>query len=301
VVGNLYKTKTSDNLSQGVKGYKELKAAILVLSMERLIVSKRSAMIRGITILGLCLIGCARTNGRSAEDSFPAVSAVCFCETDPNVTMPLGYIGKVQPVPAKQILVIPVYKNYSQDGTLYLSITHPFVYKQGDDIEKPLTAFGRREHLQKIVFWIPGYFPVSIPRSFRQSGDMDGKRVVVGQVQKCIGQEDGQLNSAMKALLEKASFPIQERAKYNYPAYSDKPILSKEPYDFSRLVQSEEYHSRYFKYGNVFMHYGLWGAKTGMMITNQFSADEKNIVAAFFSETTKKVAKPPLKNEKAGD
>jgi hypothetical protein len=114
---------------------------------------------------------------------------------------------------------------------------------------------------------------------------MDGKMVVVEEVQRCIGQDNGQLESAMRALLEKESFVIQPAERHNRPPYSDEPTLSKEPYDFPRLVQSDEYRSRYFKYGTVLIYYGLWGAKAGMTITNQFSADEKKIVAAFFAET----------------
>jgi hypothetical protein len=112
---------------------------------------RNSRRIAAIGIVGVCLAGCTYTAGTPAESAYPAVPAACFCETDPKVTMPPGNIGKVRPLPVKQVLVIPVYKNYAQDGALYLSIAHPFVCRQGDDVEKALADFGRREHLHKLV------------------------------------------------------------------------------------------------------------------------------------------------------
>jgi hypothetical protein len=209
-----------------------------------------------------------------------------------------GDLGEVQPVPVARVLVIPVYKNYSEEGKLYLSIAHPFVYKQGDDLEETLVALGRREHLQKLVFWIPGYFPVWIPRSFRLSGDVNGKRMVVVEVQRCIGQEENQLNSAMNTLLARKSFVVQEVVSRKPPPYSHAVTLTKEPYDFRRLVESLGYQSRHFKYGTAKDYY-LWGTTVGTPIVNQFSASEKEAVANFFEEVTKKAAEHSPKNEKA--
>lgn len=248
--------------------------------------SKRKTGIREIAIVGLCLAGCVRPTGTAGESTYPAIPAVCFRETDPNVTKS-GYLGEVQPVPVKQLLVIPVYKNYSQDGALYLSIAHPFVYKQGDDLEKSLAVFGRREHLQKLVFWIPGYFPVHISRSFRDLGDVNGKRMVVEEVQRCIGQEERQLNSAMNALLARKTFVVQEVIQRKHPPYSDTPTLTNEPYDFRSLVQSMGYESRYFKSNNA-QDYHLWGTTVGTQIVNEFSDDEKELIAAFAVEAMKK-------------
>jgi hypothetical protein len=249
-----------------------------------------------VMVVALCLAGCARTVGAAGESTYPAVPAACFCEADPDDARS-GHLGEVQPVPVERVLVIPVYKNYSEDGKLYLSIAHPFVYKQGDDLEKPLAAFGRREDLQKLVFWIPGYFPVHISRSFRASGDVNGKRMVVEKVQRCIGDEEGQLNSAMKALLAKKSFAVREVVFRKKPSYSDTVTLTKEPYDFQRLVQSMGYESRYFKYGSAAEHH-LWGTTVGTQIVNKFSADEEKMVAAFATEAMKKAIEDSSDNNK---
>jgi hypothetical protein len=253
--------------------------------------------IRVIAIVGLCITGCVRSAGTAGEPSFPAVPAACFCEADPNVTTKAGHLGKVHPVPAKQVLVIPVYKNYLQDGTLYLSIAHPFVYKQGDDIEKRLAALGRREHVQKLVFCIPGYFPVHISRMFRLSGDMDGKTAVVTEVQRCIGDEEGKLNSAMKSLLARKSFVVQDMLQRKRPAFSDKPTLTNEPYDFHRLVEAAGYQSRYFKDGWA-PDYHLWGTSVGTRIVNEFSDNERKSVATFFDELATATEHSPQGNDK---
>ena len=47
------------------------------------------------------------------------------------------------------MLVIPLYRYFQQDGTTeFLAIAHPFVYKQGEDIEKRLSSFEQRENLK---------------------------------------------------------------------------------------------------------------------------------------------------------
>jgi hypothetical protein len=252
-------------------------------------VSQNRILYRIIVIIGLCFIGCIRASNTGSGYRYPDIPAACFCENDPNVTKS-GHLGKVQPVPVQEILVIPVYRNYSQNGSLYLAIAHPFVYKQGDDIEKSLVAFGRREHLQKLVFWIPGYFPIDIPRIFRTTGEMDGKYVFVEEVQRCLGQEEDELNSAMKTLLEKEYFIVQEGIQRKRPGYSDIPILTNDPYDFRQLVQSYGYQSRYFQYG-CSCDYSLWNPPAGTKIVNEFSANEKKIVAIFADKVMKKTSK----------
>jgi hypothetical protein len=266
-------------------------------SQESQIVSKRKTVIRAIAIVGLCLAGCIRTAGTAAESTYPSVPTACFCEADPNDARS-GHLGEVQPIPVERVLVIPVYKNFSEKEGLYLTIAHPFIYKQGDDLEKSLAAFGRREDLQKLVFWIPGYFPVHISRSFRDSGDVNGKRMVVEKVQRCVGGEEGQLNLAMKALLARKSFVIQEVVFRKRPPYSNTVTLTKDPYDFRRLVQSMGYESRYFKYGSAAEHH-LWGTTVGTQIVNKFSVDEEKIVAAFAAEVMKKAKEGSTDNDKA--
>jgi hypothetical protein len=185
-----------------------------------------------------------------------------------------------------QVLAIPLYKNYSTDGTSQLTIAHPFVYKQGADLEESLAAFGGRDRLHQVVFWIPGYFPVCNPRSFWDLGLVDGKRTVVQDVQSCMGEEEGQLNAAMETLLEKESFIVRELKMRKSPGHTEKATRTEEPYDFHKLVEANSYQIRFFKYGSASEH-GLWCVRSGTPIINRFSADEKNIVAAFATDAAK--------------
>ena len=107
--------------------------------------------------LDLCGGGCDGAGQQSAGYDYPPVPPICIVKDDPKVTI---YDRKdLQPARIGKMLVIPLYMGYEHEsGTDFLAIVHPFVYEQGEDIEKQLTSLGQRDKLRRLVFWVPGYF-----------------------------------------------------------------------------------------------------------------------------------------------
>ena len=95
----------------------------------------------------------------SAEYPYPTLpEPICLVARDPNEM----YFAKqnLKPFKADKILIIPLYQEYRHgDMTDAFAIAHPFLCRQGEDIEPRLASFGQREKLANLVFWVPGYFP----------------------------------------------------------------------------------------------------------------------------------------------
>ena len=191
-----------------------------------------------------------------------------------------------------KMLVIPVYVNYQHDSaTDNVAIAHPFVYQQGEDIEKQLGSFPQRENLQSLVFWVPGYFPDSMGRTFPWVPIINGKQMVVVELQRCLGSEQSQIDAAMKTLLE-GDFVVggMIQLKPPPPPYSNEPKMSNDTYDASQLVRSGKYTGRFFVFEAAWTQHLLWAFEPGTRIVNRLSADKKKAVAAFAAETMKKPA-----------
>ena len=239
-------------------------------------------------LLGLCCVGCDRKPQQPAGNGYPPVLPIWIVEDDPNITIferkDLGRDRKVG-----EMLVIPLYRYFQHEGaTEFLAIAHPFVYGQGDDIEKHLSSFEQRENLQRLIFWVPGYFPDGLGRTPSWTPIINDKRMIVVELQRCLGSEEGEINAAMKKLLLNGDFVIEKMLVWKVrPPYSNDPTRVKESYDFARLVRSEVFEGRFFKYGTAKDHV-LWGFKPGTKIINRLSDVERKAVAAFAAEATKR-------------
>ena len=197
--------------------------------------------------LGLCCGGCNRAAQPQADSDYPSVPPIWIVEDDPKVTIfdrkDLEHDRRVG-----KMLVIPVYVNYQHDSaTDNVAIAHPFVYQQGEDIEKQLGLFPQRENLESLVFWVPGYFPDSMGRTFPWVPIINGKQMVVVELQRCLGSEQSQIDAAMKTLLE-GDFVVGGMIQLQPPPppYSNEPKMSNDTYDASQLVRSGKYTGRFF-------------------------------------------------------
>ncbi len=161
--------------------------------------------------LRLFCIGCGNTTKRSVADEYPSVLPIWIVEDDPNNTI---YARKdlERDREVGKMLVIPLYRYFQQDGTTeFLAIAHPFVYKQGEDIEKRLSSFEQRENLRRLIFWEPGFFPDGLGRTPSWTPIINGKRMIVKELQSCIGTEESEINLAMKNLLLNGDFTVGKR------------------------------------------------------------------------------------------
>jgi hypothetical protein len=104
----------------------------------------------------------------------------------------------------------------------------------------------------------------------------------------------------MKELLLSGDFAIEKMLTWKVrPPYGDSPTRAEGDYDFTRLVRSEIFEARWFKYGKP-RDYPLWAFTPGTKIINRLSAKEKELVAAFADEVTDKTAIKPPDDKKDG-
>lgn len=222
---------------------------------------------------------------------------ICLVERDPNEM----YFAKqnLQPFKADKILMIPLYRDYSNgDVTDAYAIAHPFLCQQCDDVEPRLASFGQREKLANIVFWVPGYFPGAMRGAFRYVLPVNGRKMTVFEAQPCIGSEESRLSAEMKALLNGGTFTIGPLLDWkNRPPYNNKPTLVSEPYDFARLVRCQGYQGRYFQYGTT-LGFDLWGFTPGSTVVNRFSPKEKKTVAEFAARAMEEAEQHVSSDEK---
>ena len=251
-----------------------------------------------IAFLGIIFGGCDGAAQQPTGGEFPPTLPLWIVENDPNMTIfereDLERDRKVG-----KMLVIPLYMDYRHEGTIdKLAIAHPFIYSQGEEIEEKLASFEQRNNLGRLILWIPGYFPGSIGKTFPWIPIINGKRMIVLELQQCTGLEAGQINAAMESLLTDGDFVIEKVITWKTrPPHSDTPTRVNEPYDFTRLVRSEIYEERFFRYGVAGEHV-LWAFSPGTTIVNRLSADEKKMVAIFASQIAEKKNKPSSTNGK---
>jgi hypothetical protein len=238
-----------------------------------------------IVILALCCGECRGAAQQPVDYDFPTVLPIWIVEDDPATTI-FSRKDLERDRKVGKILVIPLYMDYGHDGKIdHLAIAHSVIYTPGQEIEQQLASFGERENLRRLIAWAPGYFPGRIGRVFDWVPVINGKKMIVLEMQPCVGSEDGQINEAMKTLLVGGDFVIEKWWTWEKrPPYSNDPTWVNEPYDIRQVVRSEEYEERYFKYGGASCH-GLWGFAAGTRIANRLSADEKEMVATFAAQT----------------
>jgi hypothetical protein len=246
--------------------------------------SKRVFASRVAVLLGLCFGGCTDETQVPSDYDFPTAPPIWIVEEDRNTTnYERGDLERDRAV--GKMLVIPLYTGFHYDNvTDRYAIAHPFVYSQGESIEKQLTSSGQRETLRALIIWVPGYFPGSIGRTFPWVPTIGGKRMIVLELQPCAGVEEREVNSAMKDLLTNGDFVIQEMSEWKAcPPYSNHATRVDEPYDFAHLVRSVVFQGRYFRYGCA-NEYVLWGFSPGTEVMNRLSAEEKKTVERFVEQ-----------------
>jgi hypothetical protein len=252
-----------------------------MVALEKPIMLKSTFGSCAMMFLGLCCGGCEDAPPQPGGYDYPAVLPIWIVEYDPNVTIferkDLERDRKVG-----KMLVIPLYRDYRHEEIIdALAIAHPFVYRQGEDLEKKLSSFGQRENLRRLIIWVPGYFPYGLGRTFPWVPVISGKRMIVLELQPGLQLEEGQINAAMKTLLLDGGFVIEKKVAWKTrPPYSNTSTQVDEPYDFTRLVRSEIFAGRFFKYGTT-KDYVLWAFDPGTKIINRLSAEEKKVVAEF--------------------
>ena len=235
---------------------------------------------RVVMLLGLCCGGCNSAMATNPGPDFPTVLPIQVIEHDENVTI---FDRKdLQAVPTDKLLIVPLYRNYKYQGTTdAYAIAHPFIYQQGADIENKLAAIGERDNLRRLILWIPGYFPCSVPRTYRHELVIKGKQMTVVEAQRCTATEEQDLNAAMKTLLQNGNFVVGKMLAWKVrPPYSNTSTRVDEHYDFARLVRAKIYQGRFFKYGCA-TDYLLWTVAPETKIINRLTPEDKKIVAAF--------------------
>lgn len=241
-------------------------------------------------LLGLCCGGCDGAAQEPADYHYPTVLPICIVEDDPKVMI---FDRKdLQPAQIGKMLVIPLYRYYQHEGaTDFLAIAHPFVYQQGEDIETQLASFGQRDKLCRLVFWVPGYFPDGMYGIFPWVDVIKGKRMIVVELQRCLGVEESQINAAMKTLLLNGDFVIGKKILPTPPPppYTDEPKKTNVPYDAYRVVRSE-YCGRFYNHQCPENTHLPWAFPPGTRIVNRLSPEEKKRVAAFAARAAEKGA-----------
>jgi hypothetical protein len=246
-------------------------------------------------VLGGCCVGCDIAAKQPTADEYPPVLPIWIVEDDPSTTIfdrkDLERDRKVG-----KMLVIPLYRFFQHDGaTNFLAVAHPFVYEQGEDIEKHLSSFEQRKNLRRLIFWVPGYFPDGLGRISSWTPIINDKRMIVLELQRCMGSEDREVNSAMKSLLLDRDFVIGGVVGLAPapPPYTPAK-MSNDRYDAPQLVRSVKYAGRYYNHQAAENVHVLWAFNPGTRIVNRLSDEERKTVKAFAAEAieeTKRSAK----------
>lgn len=181
----------------------------------------------------------------------------------------------------KKMLVIPVYGNYLQEGKIdKVAIAHPFLCHPGEDIERRLGSFGQRDKVVRLVVWPRGYFPDSIGGNFIYIHAVNGKMMIIKELQRCVGSEEAKINAAMKELLQ-GDFVVGAGPKWP-PIQNTREVITVDfHYDAAQVVRATGYAGRFFQYGIQQHYHLLWGYDAGTQIVNRLTAEEKKMVADF--------------------
>jgi hypothetical protein len=243
--------------------------------------AKKSLASCAAAFLAICGAGCYVAARQPTGHEYPPVRPIWIVEDDPTTTV---YERKDLERDRKvgKMLVIPLYHDYRHDGGIdALAIAHPFVYEQGQDIEKHLSSFEQRENLRRLIFWVPGFFPDGLGRTPEWTPVINGKRVIVVELQPCVGSEEREINSAMRALLLDGDFVIGKKIVLKPPPPPYTPAkMSTDSYDASQVVRSE-YNGRFYNHESADNMHILWAFRPGTQIANRLSVAEKKTVAAF--------------------
>jgi len=132
----------------------------------------------------------------------------------------------------------------------------------------------------ELIVWARGYFPDGIGGNFIYIRALNGKMVIVKELQRCVGSEEAKINAAMKELLQ-GDFVVGEDPKWPPIQKTNDVITVDFHYDAAQVVRSVGYAGRFFRYGIQQHYHLLWGYDVGTKIVNRFTAEEKKMVADF--------------------
>jgi hypothetical protein len=253
-----------------------------------------------VLLLGACCcMECDIAARQPTDSEYPPVLPIWIVEDDPNTTI---YARKnlEHDRQVGKMLVIPLYRFFQHDGAKeFLAIAHPFVYKQGEDIEKRLSSFEQRGNLRRLIFWVPGYFPDGLGRTPSWTPIINGKRMITKELQRCVGSEGGEINSAMKSLLLDGDFVVGGVVGLTPPPPPYTPAkISSDSYDVLQLVRSVKYAGRFYNHQAAENVHVLWAFLPGTRIINRLSTEEKKIVAAFAAEAAARAKERPAGEKK---
>jgi HEAT repeat protein len=245
-----------------------------------------------LSFLSLWIFGCS-SNAEEKDYYYPTLTPIYWKEHNPDAhdpDKPWATMKELNSEP-ESALVIPLYRNYRYNDLIDdYAIAHPFLYKRGTDIEKELSSHGQRDRLVRLIFWVPSYFPASMAKIFRPVLDVEGKDLLVLELQKCIDSEETNIIKEMHSLLREDHFTIGEWIDRDIPPNTngEKAVLSAEPYDFHKLVRTEEYKGRFVRWSSA-KGYALWTFKPGTAIINRFSDKDKKTIEEFSQKLKKEI------------
>jgi len=262
----------------------------------------------GITLLVFCCGTCDQPSQQPIDYQFPTAPPIWIVEVDPEISIfdrtDLDHHRGID-----GIMVIPLYMDYRYEGeTDNLAIAHPFVCEPGEEIEEHLASFGQREKLRSLIVWAPGYFPGAIGRTFPLVPVINGKRMILLDLQPCLGSEQSEIDAAMETLLQD-DFVIAKWIVTECPPrvshQRHERQITNTPYDAAQLVRSEGYDFRFFDGGSRRGMEALWGFNAGTRIVNRLSPEDKKMVAEFAEQAAEKAKKSEdvgdkLRNKKNG-
>jgi hypothetical protein len=227
------------------------------------------------TVLAWLYVGCSKNGGKELNLHYPTILPVCFIEEHPNKYVVDMVAEGVPFVKYDHALVIPMYYSLTSDGdTCEFTVREPFVMDSNGDVETGLKEYGRREYLERVIIWVPGYLPVAIPSTFRivMLVDKDKKTIKTLCKEKNCGSSK-ELAMALKRLLNSKDFLIG-------PC-----VDTRKTYSPDVLVRTEQYGGVYsFSEGTLKSLYPLWAFNKGTKINIDISESSKKAINEFLEK-----------------
>lgn len=132
----------------------------------------------------------------------------------------------------------------------------------------------------QLIVWPHGYFPDGIGGNFIYIRAVNGRKIIVKELQRCVGSEAAEIDAAMKELLQ-GDFVVGPSPQVPPMPRTGEVITVDMHYDAAQVVRSVGYCSRFFEYGLSLHSHLLWSYDTGTKIVNRFTAEEKKMVVEF--------------------
>jgi hypothetical protein len=278
---NIFITLIADKHDSPYKGL-GIRSKLLKIKRSKMVIARMMTICLFMFLAGCNGKNCDTATVATSNYNYPLLNPLCIVESDPKVHF-LQHWKDLKPTPLGKILIIPIYSHYRCGDTMdSVAIAHPFLYQQGEDIEKQLVNFGQRDKLLRLVAFIHGYFPIGIRGVFRNTFPVQGKVMDVFDIQPYVDNEEAASVLATLNLLSQDQFVVGDEMlwKKTYP-YSDSPTCVDERYDFNQLTKAIEYPSRYYQYGTN-IGFVFWGCDPGTRVINRLSTEDRAMVREYF-------------------